>query len=143
MIKNYSLLLKGIFFIILSYFFYKVLHYNFFKSVKESSPTFFISAKDLSNQFSTNEQETDLKYSNKIIKIYGTVKSVSHLNNRKTIILTGNFKTGVICDLDDNANIKIDTLKKNQQLYIKGICKGYLKDVILLNCFVDTKNNHE
>ncbi len=143
MIKNYSLLLKGLFFIVLSYFIYKTLHPYIFKSVKDSNAVFFISAKDLSNQFNKNEQKSNLKYNNKIITVYGTIEKISLLNNRQTIILTGNSKTSVICDLDDNELVKINALKKKQQLYIKGICKGYLKDIILLNCFVDTKNNYE
>lgn len=143
MIKNYSLLLKSIFFIFLSFFIYKALYPHFFRNVKNSNAVFFISAKDLVKQFNNNEQKSNLKYNNKIITIYGTVEKVSFLNNRKTIILTGNSKTSIICDLDDNELIQLNTLKKNQQLYIKGICKGYLKDVILLNSFIDTKDNYE
>lgn len=139
MIKNYSLLLKSLFFIVLSYFIYKSVHPYIFKSVKDSNAIFFVSSKDLANQFNNNEEKSNSKYNNKIITVHGKVKKTSLLNNRKTIILNGTTKTSIICDLDDHELANLNKFKKNQTLYIKGICKGSLKDVILLNCFIDTK----
>jgi len=103
------------------------------------SPKFSISAENVVSQFHNNEIEATEKYSNTVIEVYGRVKKISHLNNRRTIILEGNSSSAIICDLDDSEQINIDTLKINQQLYIKGVCKGYLKDIVLLNCFIKTE----
>lgn len=141
MAKKYSFFLISIFLLVLGYLTYRVVLFN--KSVKNTESEFTISATQLLTEFEQNEKQSDKKYTNKIITIYGNVKNISHLNNRRTIILSSNNNSSIICDLDDKETIDTNTIKVNQQLYIKGICKGYLKDVILLNCFLDTQKNHE
>lgn len=143
MTKKYRFLLKSVFFLVLSYFIFRCVVSYQFKNIKNTSPAYFVSANTILNDFKNNEQEANKKYTNKIIQVYGVVKEISHLNNRKTIILSSNSSSSIICDLDDAEKIQIQNFKKNQQLYIKGICKGYLEDVILLNCFIVTQNNHE
>ena len=62
------------------------------------------------------------------------MKEITHLNNRITVILNSkNENFGVICDINTNQNEKIEQLKKHQKIRVKGICKGFLKDVIILN----------
>ncbi len=143
MAKKYGFFLKSIFLLGLGYVIYQAIFSRQFKSIKNTKSNFCITANELLQEYQKNEKQSDKKYTNKIITIYGNVKNVSHLNNRRTIILNNNTSSNIICDLDDNETTNIDTLKINQQLYIKGICKGYLKDVILLNCFLDTQKNHE
>ena len=66
----------------------------------------------------------------------GKVKEVSFLNNTNTIILLGDENSGIICDFSQNQTKEIKALTKNQTVIIKGIYKGFLKDVILLNCLL-------
>ncbi|SNR14069.1 OB-fold protein [Tenacibaculum jejuense] len=141
MAKRYSFLLKSVFLLVLGIFIYQAIFFD--KSIKKTESEFTISADQLLKEFEQNETQSNKKYTNKIITIYGSVKNISHLNNRRTIILNNTTNSSIICDLDDKETTNINTIKVNQQLYIKGICKGYLKDVILLNCFLDTRNNHE
>jgi len=81
-------------------------------------------------------------YAGKIIEVTGFIKEISFINNRNTIILNSSTETfGVICDLNKNQEDKIKQLKEDQKIRVKGICKGFLKDVILLNCSIDLTPN--
>ena len=94
------------------------------------------------NAYSNNEEKSDSLYAGKIIEITGSIKEITFLNDRNTIILNSNSETfGVICDINPNQKEKINQLQKNQKIQIKGICKGFLKDVILLNCTIDLLTN--
>jgi hypothetical protein len=99
-------------------------------------------ANDLVTSFVVNEEKSSELYAGKIIKVTGFVKEVSFLNNRNTVILYSKNKDyGIICDVHKSQIEKIKTLKNNQKVSIKGICKGFLKDVILLNCYIDVTTN--
>ncbi len=143
MIKKYRFLFISAVFLVIAYIMYETMLSYQFKNIKHSSPEFTISTSELTNEFNTNEELANKEYIDKVIEVYGKIKKISTLNNRRTIILESKNAINIICDLDDTEKTDINTLKINQQLYIKGICKGYLKDVILLNCFIVTHRNHE
>lgn len=100
-----------------------------------------ISASDLTNSFIYNEELAHKTYKNQAITVTGILKKITTVNHRKTLILYGYDKdTHVICDIEN------DELNKNMintEIKIKGICKGFLKDVILLNCALINTPNHE
>ena len=101
-----------------------------------------IKSNDLINSYILNEEKTDKLYTGKIIEVSGFVKEVTFLNNRNTVILYSKNKTsGVICDIHPSQIEKIKKLKEHQEIVVKGICKGFLKDVILLNCYLDLNLN--
>lgn len=101
-----------------------------------------LDSKDLVNAYLVNEKESNTTYTGKVIEISGKVKSVSFLNNRSTVILYGLQENyGVICDVHPSQVPKLKLLKINQKIMVKGICKGFLKDVILLNCYIETQIN--
>ena len=102
---------------------------------KETKPEILIA------DFKENEAKADLLYTGKVIEITGTVKEVSFLNNRNTLILQGKNKdSGIICDMNNNQIIAIKDITIGETLTIKGICKGFLKDVVMLNCIIITTN---
>ena len=108
------------------------------KSLENETPELILSSNDLLNAYKLDENKSDSIYAGKIIEISGNIKEISFLNNRNTIILNSNFDTfGVICDINPNQKEKIKQLKEHQKIRVKGICKGFLKDVILLNCSID------
>ncbi len=111
--------------------------------VKGVAPKFVVASNDLIKEFSENEKVSNATYVNEVIEVFGKVKDISKLNNRLTIILETDSDAGIICDLNDCEQEQLKQIKKNQLIHIKGICKGYLKDVILLNCFIDLTNQHE
>ena len=101
-----------------------------------------LNANQLVASFVSDEEKSNQLYAGKIIEVTGFVKEVSFLNNRKTLILyTKDEKSNIICDLHKSQTEKIKNLKKHQEIKVKGVCKGFLKDVILLNCYIDLKPN--
>lgn len=112
------------------------------KNLKNEKAELVISAKDLVAFYSENEKKSNHLYAGKIVEVSGTIKEMTYLNDRTTIILsTDSQDFGVICDINPNEITKIDQLKKHQNIKVKGICKGFLKDVILLNCTIDQQPN--
>ncbi|GMN05004.1 hypothetical protein MTsPCn5_03920 [Croceitalea sp. MTPC5] len=73
-----------------------------------------------------------------VIAVTGIVHEVNTINNRVTILLKGNDEQEnyIICDMDSNQTHKIKTIQKGDSLVIKGLLKGMLKDVIMLNCII-------
>ncbi|GAA4966565.1 hypothetical protein GCM10023315_14850 [Algibacter aquimarinus] len=73
-----------------------------------------------------------------VVEVQGVVEDVNYLNNRSTIILSEKGQTDVlaICDIQENQSLLLENLKQGQVIKIKGILKGSLKDVILLNCLI-------
>ena len=97
-----------------------------------------LNSNELVNQFIYNEERANEIYTGKIIEVEGFVKEVTFLNNRNTVILYSKNKTsGVICDINKSQIKLVKKLKEHQKVKVKGICKGFLKDVVLLNCFLD------
>lgn len=123
-----------LFFITLS-FFYKC------NNIKKAD--LFIDSNTIVNAYINNEEKATIDYNDKLIEVSGTIKKITLLDKKNTIVLNSNNKdSGIICELNDNQIELLKTLKKNQKTRIKGICKGFLKDVIFLNCYiVETKTN--
>ena len=120
--------------------------YPFFGSSKNNiehvEASSSLKSDELIYSFSNNENISNSMYTGKILEVVGDVKEISFLNDRNTIILhTSNKKHGVICDVNKSEIEKFKSLKIHQQIKVKGICKGFLEDVILLNCYIDLKPN--
>lgn len=107
-----------------------------YKNKIKNKSDFSFTSNELIKKFKNNQENAKNLYSDKIIEVSGKIKEISYLNNKTTIILKSeNIDFGVICELNPLENIK--KLEKNKTIRIKGICKGYLKDVILLNCSIE------
>jgi len=73
-----------------------------------------------------------------VIAVSGIVHEVNAINKRITILLKGNTaeENFVICDMNSNQTNAIKTIRKGDSIVIKGLLKGILKDVIMLNCII-------
>jgi len=112
------------------------------KKLESISAELTLTANDLVATYTNDETKSNALYAGKIIEVTGTIKEITFLNNRTTIILNSTSETfGVICDINPNQKETIYQLKKHQKIKVKGICKGFLKDVILLNCSIDLPTN--
>jgi len=84
--------------------------------------------------------EIDLKkfnhYIEKAINITGEIKDIKEHETHYTLILKANNKTSIICKMQDDQIKNINTLQIGETITIKGIYKGYLIDMILLNCII-------
>lgn len=95
-----------------------------------------ISAKDLVTSFETNETTANALFLDKVILVEGTIDSISE----DSLGISINIKSpdeiaGVICTFS-----KGDAEKENFTLghpvKVKGLCTGYLMDVVLNKCSV-------
>lgn len=91
-----------------------------------------IAAVDLFNEYSTNEANANATYIDKIVEVTGVVNSVSKNSEGKTVVMlkTNDEMFGVNCTLEKNV-----VIKEGETVSLKGICTGYLTDVVLIRCY--------
>lgn len=112
--------------------------------VSKTAKEITTSAQVLVNEFMLDEKQANQKYVDKIIELEGKLKEVTFTNNKTTLILYSNHKDSyVICELEKNQLKNNKKLMPNQKTKIKGICKGFLKDVIFLNCILTNTQDNE
>ncbi|MDG1038827.1 MAG: hypothetical protein P8O89_07785, partial [Polaribacter sp.] len=74
-------------------------------------------------------------YLEKIIKINGTISELNIEKERGIITLKTRDNFGsVLCHLSEGGMKKMKSLKVGQTITLKGICTGFLMDVILVKC---------
>lgn len=83
-------------------------------------------------------QQKDLLITDQLITVEGYISEINDLNDRNTILLSSekNGPISILCDMQHTQEDLMNTLEKNQKITIKGILKGSLKDIILLNCII-------
>jgi hypothetical protein len=103
-------------------------------SVASKKVDITISANDLLNAYETNEDSANAKFLNKILQVEGTVAEVKSDTSGYSIYLKEpESVSGVLCGF--NKEVKIDKqFKAGDVVIIKGICNGYLMDVVLNKC---------
>jgi len=97
-----------------------------------------VSATALFHSFEEDEINANTLYLDKVLEITGNVSEVTANQNLTPIIVleTENMVFGIRCTMD-NAESKV---KAGETVTIKGICTGYLSDVIITNATI-VKNN--
>lgn len=70
----------------------------------------------------------------KSIVVYGIVKEKLSTNNKHALLLEGSNEKNILCQLNENQIVKTKDIEINEQVKIRGIYKGKLSDLILLNC---------
>ncbi len=73
-----------------------------------------------------------------VISVEGIVKDINFLNNRMTIVLSS-VRPGdasVLCDMQRDQKTMLQGIDLGEKVTVKGIYKGALKDVIILNCII-------
>lgn len=112
-------------------YYYNKPHVN----VKKSEAAFVLKAENLIKEYRDDEIKTSEKYSENIIQVRGKVFEVSTLKGNSVITLKDeNSESSIICHMLPDENMKALKLEKGQEVDIKGICTGYLLDVIIVRC---------
>lgn len=98
----------------------------------ESEMAIPVSASSLFNDFENNEQRANDLYLNNVLEVNGRVGSISLNGDQKTVIVmeTDDPIFGVNCTMNSN----ISNLAVGDSVTLKGICTGYLSDVVLVQC---------
>lgn len=100
-----------------------------------------IAAAALLQKYETDETGANSLYLDKVILVTGTVDSITEDSLEISVYLKENDATaGVICSFD-KASVDISLLEKGQTAGIKGICNGYLLDVIINKCSLESSSD--
>jgi len=88
-----------------------------------------ITAIAIYDSFTTNENSANIRYLNKAIEVTGEVTEVkTNQSGQAVVYLKSNDDVfGVNCTFKENPG----NLKKGSVITFKGICTGYLSDVII------------
>ncbi len=106
-------------------------HINIAKSTAE----YKLSVDDLLDKYISNETLAEKEISGKIIEVSGVVKEISLDETKNIIVLKGN-DANVICHLQKSEIGKIQNIKENTKIIIRGNCSGFLLDVMLTDCII-------
>ena len=128
--KKYILLL----FLIIAFILYKIYnkpHVNVINSVEDVS----VSTKKIIEDFSSDEALANSIYLDKIIVVKGELSEIKSVSKKTVLILTSKDSFGTVqAELSNDAAQKIKNYTIGKSIVIKGICTGYLMDVILIKC---------
>lgn len=105
------------------------------REVAGASADVIIEAMELYRQYTDDEAGANALYLDKIVQVCGTVVQVSTENEVITIQLdSGDLMGGVLCELDNLAAHDRTEFPAGERACFKGICTGYLSDVVLNRC---------
>jgi hypothetical protein len=97
-----------------------------------------INADALLSAYEQNEKEATASYTGKVLLVTGTVLSVQLSENNLNVVLTGEGSFyGVNCSFKSDQKSQLESLKQGDTVSIKGLCKGYIDDVILTQCTLE------
>ncbi|MCK5440520.1 MAG: hypothetical protein KAJ23_01390 [Maribacter sp.] len=106
-------------------------------NVVKTNAAFVLTAKNLIEEYSADETSTNKKYTEKVIQVNGMVHEITTLKGN-SIITIGNAdqESSIICHMLSNQSQKALQLVKGQKISVKGVCTGYLLDVIMVRCIL-------
>jgi DNA/RNA endonuclease YhcR with UshA esterase domain len=92
-----------------------------------------VTAENLFTEFSTDEATANAEYLDKIIQVKGSIQKLSIENGIAIVTLKTEDDFGSVqCNLSTEAKNDFNLLKENELVTVKGICTGYLMDVVLV-----------
>ena len=96
-----------------------------------------VTAQDLYTKFTTNEPQANQTYLNKVLQVSGQVLEVKATPNAgKVVVLnTGDPLFGIACTINQ-VDAPAQQVKPGEKITVKGICTGYLSDVVLTNSYL-------
>ena len=107
-------------------------------SLENVKPTATLSADSIFQLFEQNEMISNEHYLNKVISVSGKIQNVLADTSGVAITLqTSSGLFGVTCKMDET-NLDVSHYSEGQTVKIKGLCTGYLMDVILIRCVVES-----
>ncbi|MCU0334050.1 MAG: OB-fold putative lipoprotein [Chitinophagaceae bacterium] len=91
-------------------------------------------AQGIFDAYQANEAAANQQYLNKAVAVSGTVNAIKQNQEGKTVVslATRDPMFGVQCTLKEPVQ-----LATHAQVTIKGICTGFLMDVVLIDCYVE------
>ena len=89
-------------------------------------------AQKLVDNYEQNENTANKQFLDKVLEVTGQVNEISKNQKGETIIeLRGSDMASVRCTLEDK---NLPNVKSGELATLKGICTGYLTDVVMVRC---------
>lgn len=99
------------------------------ESTMSMKPDYSFEPSVLLTAFTEDEVAANNKYLDKVIEVKGKVQKVEKADDKLTIYLeTENLMSSIIFQMED-AGVECE---KGEEVVLKGICTGYLMDVVLV-----------
>lgn len=111
------------------------------RNIQKEKPAFIMESVSLQNEFSVNEDSSNMKFNNQIIQVNGVVVEFLMENNGASVVFV-NPIGGVTCSFDSvtmvNNYEKLSKVQVGDSLTVKGRCDGYdmIMGVVLSKCVV-------
>jgi hypothetical protein len=104
------------------------------KDLREEKPDFFLSATELQQAFDLNEADATTKYVNKVVEVTGEILSAKpgEKGSYNIALKTGNESSMVNCNFPVLSDP--EAFHVGDSITLRGVCSGYLMDVLLNNC---------
>jgi hypothetical protein len=107
-------------------------------SLKNKKPEVEVSAAQMIADYESDEQAANGKYLGKVVQVYGNVAEITVEGGKtKVHLASGNPMSMIICEMEEGS--ETGELKPGEEARMKGMCSGYLSDVILVQSFVVKK----
>ena len=105
-------------------------------SVKDSKAEYQVDAIQILNQFESNEELANQQYLGKVIIVAGMLESIKKTDTEVSLVLKQKDDlSGILCSFDKSA-IDVSKLIIGTTIKVKGICTGYLIDVVMNKCSI-------
>lgn len=135
--KYRKIAVAGLIFIVIAALAWKYTFRKTETNVSSRKAEYNLDASVLVNAFETDENAANELYLNRIISVTGTVESVSEDSIGISVYLKEpDALSGIICGFELDAD-DITGIDKGEQATIKGLCTGYLMDVVFNKCSVE------
>jgi hypothetical protein len=100
----------------------------------DASADVAITSDSLLLAFTTDENAANSRFNEKVVEVSGRVRAVAEEGGKMNVTLeTSDALAGVVCEF---ATTEAPALKAGDAARIKGICTGYLIDVVLVRCSI-------
>jgi hypothetical protein len=117
------------------------------KDTAKLKPAYTVTATGLVSEFESNEQASNKKYLDKVIRVDGMVKKLEQDDRGFYTIILGDTAamSSVRCSIDSVHTREAAGIKQGMVIAVKGICTGFNademlgSDVILVRSVVDNK----
>ncbi|HOY14744.1 MAG TPA: hypothetical protein PLY70_16475 [Saprospiraceae bacterium] len=91
-----------------------------------------VEAKTLLTEFESDELAANKLYLDKTIEVSGMVTKVEENEGITSVYLASEEGlSAVICQMEEAVNVAVGS-----EIVVKGVCSGYLMDVIMVRCII-------
>ena len=131
-IIRYSLLSLFLLVSVSAFYFYQEFNRTH-KDTAGLTPDYTVPAASLIREFETNEQMSNKKYWDKVLRVKGTVKEITKDDKGLFSVVLGDAASmsSVRCSIDSLHTSETKTVKEGDLITVKGICSGFNADELL------------